>query len=81
MAGVGAKVVGKRIPIAVGANQGREYTIERKLDPTAPAPSRSREIIVRGEHRVVLVQIVMQGEELPRLSSELLDILGHIEVT
>ncbi len=72
----GAKAVGRNVPMATGFNQGRAYTIER----AQPAPSRSREIIVKSENRVVLVQIVSQGADLSRLSADLLEVLDHLEV-
>jgi hypothetical protein len=76
VATAGAKVSGKNIPVATGTNQGRAYTIER----AGAAPSRSREYLVRGEHHVVLVQVVSQEPNLSRLSAELLEVLGHLEV-
>jgi hypothetical protein len=71
----GAKVVGKAVAVATRLNQGRAFTIERK----DPRPSRSREILVRGEHRVVLVQIVTQDAD-SRLDAELAEVLGTMEV-
>jgi hypothetical protein len=76
VAAAGAKVAGKNVPVATSANQGRAYTIER----SAPLPSRSREYLLRGEHHVVLVQVVSQEPNLSRLSAELLEVLGHLEV-
>ena len=76
VAAAGAKVVGKRVPVATAGNQGRAYTIERKT----PLPSRSREFLVRSDHRVVLVQIVSQDQDLSRLSGEILEVMSHLEV-
>jgi hypothetical protein len=75
----GAKALGGRIPIATATNQGRAYTIDRKIESKDPVLSRSREILVRGAHRVVLVQIVTSEESLARLS-DLLEIIRRIEV-
>ena len=61
-------------------NQGRAYTIDRKIESKEPVLSRSREILLRGEHRIVLVQIVTSEENLSRLSDQLLEILRRIEV-
>jgi hypothetical protein len=72
----GAKVVGRNAPMATGTNQGRAYTIERKT----PAPSRSREILIRSDHRVVLVQVVSQDKDLSRMSAELLEVFANLEV-
>jgi hypothetical protein len=76
VATAGAKMSGKHVAVATGTNQGRGYTIERAV----PAPSRSREYLVRGEHSVVLVQVVSQEPNLSRLSAELLEVFGHLEV-
>jgi hypothetical protein len=93
VAAVGGKLLGQRIPVATDTNQGRAYTIEREPDgapeadaaaPTdAAAPpflSRSREILVRGNHRIVLVQVVSQDDGLSRLSEEISAVLRHLEV-
>lgn len=76
VAAAGAKVVGRHVPVATDTNQGRAYTIERKT----PAPSRSREYILRSEHRLVLVQVVTQEADLSRIGAELVEVLAHLEV-
>lgn len=76
----GAKAIGLRVPTATATNQGRAYTIDRKIESKTPILSRSREILLRGEHRIVLVQIVTSEENLARISGELLEILEHVEV-
>jgi hypothetical protein len=76
----GAKAIGQRVPMATAINQGRAYTIDRKIESKEPVLSRSREILLRGEHRIVLVQIVTSEENLSRLSDQLLEILRRVEV-
>lgn len=76
----GAKAIGQRVPMATSTNQGRAYTIDRKIESKEPVLSRSREILLRGEHRIVLVQIVTSEENLSRISDQLLEILRRIEV-
>jgi hypothetical protein len=76
----GAKALGQRVPVATGTNQGRAYMIDRKIESKDPILSRSREILLRGDHHVVLVQIVTQEETLARISNELLEILRRVEV-
>jgi hypothetical protein len=80
VAASGAKIIGGHIATATHANQAREYTIERKIDAKPPVVSRSRELLVRGEHRIVLVQIVTDDESLSRIAGELLDVLNRLEV-
>jgi len=76
----GAKAIGQRVPMATATNQGRAYTIDRKIESKEPVLSRSREVLLRGEHRIVVVQIVTSEENLSRLSDQLLEILRRIEV-
>jgi hypothetical protein len=77
----GAKVTGQRIPTATDTNQGRAYTIVRKItSEKLSLVSKSREILIRGEHRVVLVQVVAQDEGLDRLRDQILEVIKHIEV-
>lgn len=80
VAASGAKIIGQHIPVVTAGNQGRGYMIERRIEAKPPIVSRSREILVRGERRVVLVQIVTDEESLSRIAGELLDILDHLEV-
>jgi hypothetical protein len=81
VASVGAKAVGKRVPVATWRGQGRAYSIERKVEAAKrPLISRSREIVLRGEHRVVIVQIVHDGEDLSAIDAELARVIGTLEV-
>jgi hypothetical protein len=75
----GAKAVGRRIAVATNTNQGRAYTIDRKVE-AVQAVSRSREVVLRGERSVVLVQVVTEGEGLSRMSDELLEVFSRLEV-
>lgn len=78
---VGAELVGSRVPVASFGAQGRAYTVERSVEaPKAPLVSRSREFIMRGERRVVLVQVVFQGDDLSPLDDELLRVIQTLEV-
>jgi hypothetical protein len=78
---VGAKVVGRRIPVATALGQGRAYSIERSVEAAKrPFTSHSREIVLRGEHRIVLVQIVYQAENLSAIDDELMRTITTLEV-
>jgi hypothetical protein len=77
VAAAGGKIVGQRIATATSANQGRAYTIERKVETSR---SRSRELILRGARSVALVQIVTQDDTLSRIGGELLEVLKRLEV-
>jgi hypothetical protein len=80
VAASGAKIIGQHIATATPTNQAREYTIERKIDAKPPVVSRSRELLMRGERHIVLVQIVTDEESLARISGEVLEVLNHLEV-
>jgi hypothetical protein len=78
---VGAKVVGQRVPMATYWGQGRAYSIERDVEAAkSPLKSHSREMIIRSENRVVLVQIVYQEQTLAGVAPELLRALESMEV-
>jgi len=77
----GAKIVGKRIPMSTGLGQGRAYSIERSVEaPKRPLLSHSREVLIRGEHRVILAQIVYEGDGLESLDDELLRVIATLEI-
>jgi hypothetical protein len=77
----GAKVVGKRVPVATAIGQGRAYTIERNVEAAKrPFISHSREIVLRGEHRVVIIQIVQQADNLSAVDQELMRVINTLEV-
>jgi hypothetical protein len=81
VASVGAKVVGRRVPVATAIGQGRAYTVERSVEAAKrPFTSHSREIVLRGDHRIVVVQVVYQGENLSAVDDELLRVIGTLEV-
>jgi hypothetical protein len=81
VASVGAKAVGRRVPVATWRGQGRAYSIERKVEAAKrPLISRSREILLRGEHRIVIVQIVHDGEDLSAIDDELARVIVTMEV-
>jgi hypothetical protein len=80
VSGNGAKALGQRVPMATAVNQGRAYTIDRKIASKVPVLSRSREILIRSDHRIVLVQVVTTEENLARIAGDILEILRRLEV-
>jgi len=77
----GAKILGKRIPTSGALGQGRAYTIERSVEaPKRPLISHSREVLLRGEHRVILAQIVYEGDALDAVDAELLRVMSTLEI-
>ena len=70
-----------RVTVATWRGQGSAYSIERKVEAAKrPLISRSREIVLRGEHRIVIVQIVHDGEDLSAIDAELARVVGTLEV-
>ncbi len=72
----GARVAARAVPMAIHSAQGRAYVVERR----EPHSSRSREYLLRGPHRVVLVQVVAAEPDLARLDRDLLSILDSMEI-
>jgi hypothetical protein len=77
----GGRVIGNAVPFASFNAQGREYVIERGVAaPKMPFINRSREILLRSDHRIVLVQIVHQGDNPQHISAEVLPVLSSMQV-
>ena len=53
---------------------------QRHIEAKPPVVSHSREILVRGEHRIVLVQIVTDEDSVARIAGEILDVIHRLEV-
>lgn len=78
---VGARIAGGRVPIGTLGAQGRAYTVERQVEAgKVPLTSRSREYLLRGPSRIVLAQIVYEGEDLSAHDQELLRVIATLEV-
>ena len=72
----GAEIVGQRVPVATWNAQGREYVIKRKIKAQkSPFTNFSREVLLRNDHRIDLVQIVYQGETLKPVGDDLLRVM------
>jgi hypothetical protein len=75
-----AKATSKDVPVATANAQGRAFTIERKVaGARGPYENTSREIILRGSHRAVLVEIVFEGKSIDAFD-ELLHVFETLEV-
>jgi hypothetical protein len=79
---VGAKILGGRVPMATqGGGQGRAFSVERQVDATKrPLASHSREYLIRGATRIVLVQVVHEGADLSGIDHELSRVVQTLEV-
>lgn len=77
----GAEILGGRIPIATWNAQGRLYTVKRRVKAAKqPYVNFSREFLARSDHRIILVQIVHQGETPAPVSDEMLRVVQTLEV-
>jgi len=78
----GAEVVAGRVPVASLTAQGREYVVKRNVKASkAPYTNFSRELVMRGEHRFALVEIVHQGETVAPIVGELLRVVDTFQPT
>ena len=77
----GAEILGSRVPMSTWNAQGRAYVVKRRVKAAkGPFVSISREFLARSENRVVLVQIVHEGDNLGPLADELLRVVQTLEV-
>jgi hypothetical protein len=78
---VGAKIVGRLVPMATSNGQGRAFTVERSVEAAKrPLESHSREIVLRSGKMVTLVQIVHQENNLEAVDDELLRAVATIHL-
>jgi hypothetical protein len=76
-----AKILEGAVPFATADAQGRAYVIQRVVAAArTPFINTSREIVLRNEHRVVLMQVVYAGEVLPELSPELMHVFQTLRM-
>jgi hypothetical protein len=77
----GADLLGKRIPMATSNAQGRGYFVRRPVAAAkGPLLNYSNEYLLRGEHRIVLLQIVHHEETLVPMDAELRRVVETLEV-
>jgi hypothetical protein len=77
----GAKLEGERVPVATWNAQGREYVVRRTIKgQRAPYTHLSREVVLRSEHRVDLLEIVHQGESIAPVGGELLRVVETMQL-
>jgi hypothetical protein len=77
----GAEILGERVPVATWNAQGREFILRRTVKgQRAPYTNVSSEVLLRGDHRIELVEIVHQGESIAPVGGELLRVMETLEV-
>ena len=77
----GAKLVGQDVPMATANAQGRAYLVRKQVDAAkAPLVNFSNEYLLRGDHKVILVQVVHHEEHLAAIGDELRHVLESVEL-
>ena len=77
----GADFLGQRVPMATSNAQGRGYLVRRPVAAAkGPLVNYSNEYLLRGEHRIVLLQIVHHDMSLVPMDAELRRLVETIEV-
>jgi hypothetical protein len=77
----GADLLGQRIPMATDNAQGRGYFVRRPVAAAkGPLLNYSNEYLLRGEHRIVLLQIVHHSESLGPVDAELRRVVETLQV-
>lgn len=77
----GANLLGQRIPMATDNAQGRGYFVRRPVAAAkGPLVNYSNEYLLRGEHRIVLLQIVHHSENLAPMDAELRRVVETLQV-
>jgi hypothetical protein len=72
----GGEILGERVPVATWNAQGREFIVKRTVKgQRAPYAHLSSEIMLRGDDRIELVQLVHQGESVAPIGAELLRVM------
>jgi hypothetical protein len=77
----GAQIDGERVAVATWNAQGREYVVRRTIKgQRAPYTHLSREVLLRSEHRIDLLEIVHQGESIAPVGGELLRVVDTMQL-
>lgn len=76
-----AELLEQRIPMATWNAQARAFVVRRRIAAAKqPFVNTSLELLARSDHRVILVQIVHQREDLSDLTGELLRVVDTLIV-
>ena len=77
----GAELLGQRVPMATANAQGRGYFVRRPVAAAkGPLLNYSNEYLLRGDHRIVLLQIVHHDANLAPMDAELRRVVETLEV-
>jgi len=80
VAAQGSQILAGRMPVATANTQGREYMLRTKVPAKPEYLNNAREVLIRGEHRLMLVQVVHTGESVEPIEDEVAAVLKSITV-
>jgi hypothetical protein len=80
VAAQGSMILAGRMPVATANTQGRAYLLRTKVPAKPEYLNNSREVLIRGDHRLMLVQVVHTGESVESIEDEVATVLKSITV-
>jgi hypothetical protein len=75
----GSTILAGRMPVATANMQGRAYIVKTRVPSKPDLQNFAHEVIVRGDHRLMLVQII-HGETVEAIEDEITAVLKSITV-
>jgi hypothetical protein len=79
VAGEGSTILSGRMPVATANTQGRAYVVKTKVPAKPEYQNYAHEVLIRSEHRLMLVQII-HGENAEPIEDEVTQVLKSITV-
>jgi hypothetical protein len=79
VASEGSTILAGRMPVATANTQGRAYVVKTKVPAKPEYFSYAHEVLIRSDHRLMLVQI-MHGENAEPIEDEVTEVLKSITV-
>jgi hypothetical protein len=76
----GSTILAGRMPVGTANTQGRAYFIKTKVPAKPEYQNFAREVIIRGNHRLMLVQVIHTGENVDAIEDEVAAVLKSITV-
>jgi hypothetical protein len=80
VAAEGSQILAGRMPIATANAQGRVYLLKTKVSAKPEYQNYAREVIIRSDHRLMLVQVIHSTESTEAIEDEITEVLKSITV-
>jgi hypothetical protein len=74
----GSQILAGRMPIATANTQGRVYLLKTKVSAKPDYQNYAREVIIRGNHRLMLIQVIHSTESTEAIEDEITAVLKSI---